>query len=130
MDMNEEVIKSTPNEYVKGLAYGLPISIIVGVLLGIAVWYFESIFDIIIAFAIIIVAFIPRIFLRQPHQFLTMLVCALTAFANPLAIYLTMDVLGIKFENANFIFIWMVIAPIAGLYFGYMKTKDAPQNRS
>lgn len=126
----EEEIQSTPQNYVKGLGYGLIISIIVGVVLGLAVWYFESIYEIIIAFCTIIVAFIPRIFLRKPHQFMTMLVCALTAFVNPLTIYLTMEVLGIEFENAHFIFIWMVIAPIAGLYFGYMKTKDATQSKN
>lgn len=116
---------TTPKEYIKALAYGLTFSIIVGIILGLAVWYFESIYEIIIAFCTIIVAFIPRAILRKPHQWLTMLICALTAFINPLTIYLTMELLGIEFENAHFIFIWMIIAPVAGLYFGYMKTTDS-----
>lgn len=86
-----ETKKTTPKEYVKALAYVLATSIIVGVILGLAVWYFESIYEIIIAIATIIVAFTPRVILRKPHQFLTMLVCALTAFVNPLSIYLTME---------------------------------------
>lgn len=121
---------ATLKEYIKALVYGLTISIIVGIVLGLAVWYFESIYEIIIAFCTIIVAFIPRVFLRKPHQWLTMLICALTAFINPLAIYLTMEVLGIEFENAHFIFIWMIIAPLAGLYFGYMKTTDSLSSKN
>lgn len=128
--MNEEVIKQAPKDYVKALGLGLVIAIIVGVILGVVIWYFESIYEIIIAFCTIIVAFIPRIMLRKPHQFLTMLVCALTAFVNPLAIYLTMEALNIEFENEHFIFIWMVIAPLAGLYFGYMKTTDALSSKN
>lgn len=124
IDMNEEKIKSTPKDYVKALGLGLTISIVVGVILGVAIWYFESIYEIIIAFCTIIVVFITRVILRKPHQLLTMLVCALTAFVNPVAIYLTMDALNIEFEKEYFIYIWMVIAPLAGLYFGYMKTKD------
>lgn len=127
---SENMKKAAPKDYLKALGYGLAISIIVGVILGVATWYFESIYEIIIAFCTIIVAFIPRIFLRKPHQLLTMLVCALTAFVNPLTIYLTMEALNIEFENEHFIFIWMVIAPLAGLYFGYMKTKDAKHDKN
>lgn len=125
-----QIEQATPKEYLKALALGMTISIIVGVVLGLAVWYFESIYEIVIAFCTIIVAFIPRVILRKPHQLLTMLICALTAFINPLAIYLTMEVLGIEFENAHFIFIWMIIAPLAGLYFGYMKTTDSLSSKN
>lgn len=121
---SENIKNASPKDYLKALGYGLAFSIIVGVLLGVAIWYFESIYELIIVFCTIIAAFIPRVILRKPHQLLTMLVCALTAFVNPLAIYLTMEALNIEFENEHFIFILMVIALLVGLYFGYMKTKD------
>lgn len=119
-----DIKKPTPKDYAKALAFGLGFSIITGIAIAAAVWYFGSIYVIIMGVINVIAAFIPRTFLRKPHQWLTMLTCALTAFVNPLAIYLTMEMLGVEFEDTYFLFIFMVIIPFAGLYIGYKHYKE------
>lgn len=124
MGASQEDRKATPKDYMKSLVYGGTFSIVVGIVLALAVWYFESICDIIAFLTMMISAFIPRAFLRKAHQWQTMIICALVAFANPFAMYLTMETLGIEFEDTFWMTLVMILAPFAGLYAGYIKTKD------